>query len=211
MKSPYSPPQPRLVHSPLLCDKEFHSMLSDFSYDAWTDLTHNSRCGNKRQIIKLEEKRGMIETEREGRRDRAKKRARQKTKRGSSLWAVTHLVTMCGWDWVLMMVFLNSPQLARPKARPSLQDPKGEGKWWWGVNQQTLPHHDANQPFRKITPQKQKGGPSLASLQALKRMKELWKLRKNVETPFSLHKKHTPLVGIFRMYAFCFQSSYYAS
>lgn len=66
MKSPYSPPRPRLVHSPLLCDKEFHSTLSDFSYDAWTKLMHNSHYGNKRQIIKLKEKRrGMTDRERE--------------------------------------------------------------------------------------------------------------------------------------------------
>lgn len=54
---------------------------------------------------------------------------------------------MCGWDWVLMMVFLNSPQLARPRARPSLlQDLKrGGGRergggtgflWVVGVNGQ---------------------------------------------------------------------------
>lgn len=184
MKSPYSPPQDRLVHSPLLCDKEFHSTLSDFSYDAWTGLTHNSHHGNKRQIIKLEEKNlGMTEREREkeGRRDRAKQRSRQKTKRGSSPWAAAHLVTMCGWDWVLMMVFLNSPQLARPRARPSLQDLKGGGMdWAKGVvgGRAKLPHHDGNQPFRKITPWKQRRDLLWLRLQALKRIKELWELWK---------------------------------
>lgn len=52
----------------------------------------------------------------------------------------------------------------------------GGGKW------AKLTHHDANQPFRKTAPQKQKKDPSLASLQAGKRVKALWKLWKNVES-----------------------------
>lgn len=78
MKSPYSPPRPKLVHSPLLCDKEFHSTSSDFSYDAWTELMHNSHCGNKRQIIKLKEKKGgwQIEKGREGEGERMREKDR---------------------------------------------------------------------------------------------------------------------------------------
>lgn len=102
------PPNPTLPYTPLssLCYKECYSVPSDFSYTAEAILMNNRLHGNKRQIIKLEDEGGgMWEWEKVTVIERGKER-------NVAVSMASHTSGGHVWHWVLMMVFLNSPQLA---------------------------------------------------------------------------------------------------
>lgn len=103
-----TPPSPPPPYTPLasLCYKECYSVPSDFSYTAEAILMNNSLHGNKRQIIKLEDEGGgMWEREKVTAIERGKER-------NVAVSMASHTSGGHVWHWVLMMVFLSSPQLA---------------------------------------------------------------------------------------------------